>query len=59
EEISRGGIVRDERLHEKAVESIRHFVALTPGWAWQGLIPSPIKGTDGNQEFLAWLVREA
>lgn len=59
EEISRGGIVRDERLHEKAVASIRHFVEQTPGWTWRGLIPSPIKGTDGNQEFLAWLVREA
>jgi predicted rRNA methylase YqxC with S4 and FtsJ domains len=51
--------VRDERLHEKAVESIRRFVVETPGWSWQGLIASPIKGMDGNQEFLAWLVREA
>lgn len=58
EDISRGGIVRDEALHQKAVEKIRQFVADQPGWVWRGLIASPITGTDGNQEFLAWIGRE-
>jgi 23S rRNA (cytidine1920-2'-O)/16S rRNA (cytidine1409-2'-O)-methyltransferase len=55
DDISKGGIVRDPALHEQAVEKIRGFVTRELGHAWLGLIPSPITGTDGNQEFLAWL----
>lgn len=54
EDIGKGGIVRDPALHERAVEKIRAFV-LENGREWRGLIPSPITGTDGNQEFLAWI----
>ena len=59
QDISKGGIVRDPALHERAVSKIRDFVADVPGFRWAGSIPSPITGTDGNQEFLAWIVREA
>jgi 23S rRNA (cytidine1920-2'-O)/16S rRNA (cytidine1409-2'-O)-methyltransferase len=55
DDICKGGIVRDPALHERAVEKIRRFVVEESGRAWLGLIPSPITGTDGNQEFLAWL----
>ncbi|HVJ47153.1 MAG TPA: TlyA family RNA methyltransferase [Luteolibacter sp.] len=55
EDIGRGGIVRDPALHERAVEKIRRFVTEEHGREWRGLIPSPITGTDGNQEFLAWV----
>lgn len=55
EDISKGGIVRDPVLHERAIEKIRHFVTAEQGRQWRGLIPSPITGTDGNQEFLAWI----
>lgn len=54
EDIGKGGIVRDPALHERAVEKIRAF-ALENDREWRGLIPSPITGTDGNQEFLAWI----
>lgn len=54
-DISKGGIVRDSVLHERAVEKIRRFVTDELGHPWLGLIPSPITGTDGNQEFLAWI----
>lgn len=54
EDIGKGGIVRDPRLHQSAVATIRDF-ALAHGREWRGLIPSPITGTDGNQEFLAWI----
>ncbi|RYD27874.1 MAG: TlyA family RNA methyltransferase [Verrucomicrobiaceae bacterium] len=58
-DIGPGGIVRDPALHEKAVGRIRAFVAAhCPGFHWRGCIPSPIKGTDGNTEFLAWITRE-
>lgn len=55
EDISKGGIVRDPVLHQRAVEKIRAFVTAELGHEWRGLIPSPITGTDGNQEFLAWI----
>ncbi|MBK1881050.1 TlyA family RNA methyltransferase [Luteolibacter pohnpeiensis] len=55
DDIGKGGIVRDPALHERAVEKIREFVTTEHGREWKGLIPSPITGTDGNQEFLAWI----
>lgn len=55
EDITRGGIVRDPVLHQRAIDKIRHFITEEQGHQWQGLIPSPITGMDGNQEFLAWI----
>ena len=55
EEVGKGGIVREPELHEKAVEKIKSFVVDEAGREWCGLIESPIKGTEGNVEFLAWL----
>lgn len=58
EEVARGGIVRDEVLHRKAVDKIRDFVGEFPDWEWRDLMESPIQGGDGNREFLAWLGRQ-
>lgn len=55
EDISKGGIVRDERLQQRAVDKIRRFVVDENNREWRGCVPSPITGTDGNQEFLAWI----
>jgi 23S rRNA (cytidine1920-2'-O)/16S rRNA (cytidine1409-2'-O)-methyltransferase len=55
EDISKGGIVRDPALHQRAVEKIHTFITGQYGLTWRGLIPSPITGADGNQEFLAWI----
>ncbi|MDX1680708.1 MAG: TlyA family RNA methyltransferase [Akkermansiaceae bacterium] len=55
EEVAKGGIVRDSKLHDKAVTKIRDFVVQETGWQCRGVIDSPIKGGDGNKEFLAWL----
>jgi 23S rRNA (cytidine1920-2'-O)/16S rRNA (cytidine1409-2'-O)-methyltransferase len=55
EEIGRGGIVRERALHEKACKKIEDFARSQPGWEWRGLMESPIQGTDGNREFLAWI----
>jgi 23S rRNA (cytidine1920-2'-O)/16S rRNA (cytidine1409-2'-O)-methyltransferase len=55
EEIGRGGIVREKALHEKACKKIEDFARSQPGWEWLGLMESPIQGTDGNREFLAWV----
>jgi 23S rRNA (cytidine1920-2'-O)/16S rRNA (cytidine1409-2'-O)-methyltransferase len=55
ENIGKGGIVRDEALRERAVDKIRRFVTEEHGREWKGLVPASISGTDGNQEFLAWI----
>ncbi|MBT8037530.1 MAG: TlyA family RNA methyltransferase [Verrucomicrobiae bacterium] len=55
EDISKGGIVRDPDLHQRAVDKIHHFVTSELGHTWIECIDSPITGTDGNREFLAWL----
>jgi 23S rRNA (cytidine1920-2'-O)/16S rRNA (cytidine1409-2'-O)-methyltransferase len=55
EQIGKGGIVREPELHDEAVDKIRQFVADPLGKSWHGLTRSPISGTDGNVEFLAWL----
>ncbi len=56
EDVSKGGIVRDPALHDQAIAKIRAFIE-SSGHEWRGLIPSPITGMDGNQEFLAWIGR--
>ena len=53
-EVGRGGIVRDPALHEKAQQKILTF-ARDANWQVDGLVPSTITGTDGNQEFFICL----
>ena len=55
DEVGKGGIVREPDLHQKAVEKIKDFVINDLGRDWCGLMTSPITGTDGNVEFLAWM----
>lgn len=55
EDVGKGGIVREEGLRERAVEKIRQFVTEDYAREWKGVIPASISGTDGNQEFLAWI----
>jgi 23S rRNA (cytidine1920-2'-O)/16S rRNA (cytidine1409-2'-O)-methyltransferase len=54
EHVGRGGIVRDPAVHEAVVQRVSAFSA-SQGWPVAQLIESPIFGTDGNKEFLAWL----
>jgi 23S rRNA (cytidine1920-2'-O)/16S rRNA (cytidine1409-2'-O)-methyltransferase len=54
DDVGRGGVVRDPQLHDKAQRKIVDFVT-NLGEIVVGLIPSPIKGTDGNQEFFVCL----
>lgn len=56
EEVTKGaGIIRDPALHQQAVEKVKRYVETDLQLKWRGVIPSPITGTDGNTEFLAWL----
>lgn len=52
--LSKGGIVKDEGLRRSAVEKVTEC-ALSVGFKLIGVTVSPIKGGDGNIEFLAHL----
>ncbi|MCS6773358.1 MAG: TlyA family RNA methyltransferase [Anaerolineae bacterium] len=54
EYVSKGGIVRDPAVHQRVVKAITTFAA-ERGWRAQGVIPSPITGSEGNVEFLTLL----
>jgi 23S rRNA (cytidine1920-2'-O)/16S rRNA (cytidine1409-2'-O)-methyltransferase len=55
EDVGRGGVVRDPVLHQQAQSKINSFVTKTLKHEVVGVIPSPVTGTEGNQEFLACL----
>lgn len=55
DQVGKGGIVRKEELRRAAVEKIRHHAETELAKQWHGVVPSPISGADGNQEYLAWL----
>lgn len=55
EQIGKGGIVREQALRDEAVAKIRDFATGPLAKDWRGLVESPISGTDGNVEYLAWL----
>ena len=52
-EVGKGGIVRDDVKRAAAVESVVEF-ARTEGFEVKGLIESPIKGAEGNVEYLMY-----
>jgi 23S rRNA (cytidine1920-2'-O)/16S rRNA (cytidine1409-2'-O)-methyltransferase len=56
--VGKGGIVRDEELRLDAVERVTQF-ASSIGLVRKGLMESPIEGTDGNKEYLAWFCQGA
>ncbi|MCG0238827.1 MAG: TlyA family RNA methyltransferase [Firmicutes bacterium] len=52
--VGKGGIVRDPRRREEAVARVLTAAAAL-GLVSGGVVPSPILGGDGNQEFLLYL----
>lgn len=52
--VGRGGLVKDPRAHLRVLEEVLEQCSLQ-GLPAAGLMPSPIRGGDGNIEYLAWL----
>ena len=54
--VGKGGIVRDPEVHKLAIEKVANAITES-GWHVVETIPSPITGTEGNQEFLLYAHR--
>lgn len=50
-EVGKGGVVRDPALHQRVCDEVRGWLEGL-GWQVQGIVESPIKGPEGNVEFL-------
>jgi len=50
--VGAGGVVRDPALHEEVCNRIAAWLESLPDWSVVGLTESPLKGPDGNKEFL-------
>lgn len=54
EKVGKKGVVRDKAVHEEVVQMICDF-AVKNGYSVQGLTFSPVKGPEGNIEYLVFL----
>src|SRR5579862_186998 len=50
--VGKGGVVRDEDAQRGALADIEAWMASVDGWTVAGAMESPVKGGDGNREFL-------
>ena len=50
--VGKGGVVRDPHLHQEVCDRIERWLSGMPGWRVLGITESPIKGPEGNIEFL-------
>jgi len=53
-EVGKGGIVRDESVRERVIAGLREWLQPFPVED-RGVVPSTLRGTDGNQEYL-WAI---
>lgn len=52
-QVGKGGIVRDPEVHQEVIKKVTEAIQQA-GFELKGLVESPITGTDGNKEFLAY-----
>ncbi|MBT6095405.1 MAG: TlyA family RNA methyltransferase [Rhodospirillaceae bacterium] len=52
ERVGKGGIVKDPVLHQEVCDRISAWLENLPGWTVYGVAESPVKGAEGNTEFL-------
>lgn len=51
-EVGKGGVVRDESVRQRCVRDVTGFAEAELGWTSVDVIPSPVKGPAGNQEYI-------
>ena len=57
DKVGKGGVVRDPEIHRTVCEAAAAWVAAQPGWTVRGIVESPIRGPEGNREFLLYAHR--
>ena len=57
EKVGKKGVVRDKAVHEEVIEKIISF-ALETGFSIHNLEYSPIKGPEGNIEYLVYIEKD-
>lgn len=57
-DVGKGGVVRDPAIHRAVCERAAAWIAARDGWHVVGIIESPIRGPEGNLEFLLYARRE-
>ncbi|MDE6602973.1 MAG: TlyA family RNA methyltransferase [Lachnospiraceae bacterium] len=58
DKVGKKGVVRDRKVHTEVVRRIVDYADMT-GFSVKGLTYSPIKGPEGNIEYLMWLEKRA
>ena len=56
--VGKGGVVRDPALHAEVCDTISRWLDGLHGWSVLGIAESPIKGPEGNTEFLIGAARD-
>lgn len=56
--VGKGGVVRDTALHKAVCDEIFIWLDTLPGWKAVGVTESPIKGPEGNIEFLLYGIKQ-
>ena len=56
EHVGKKGVVRDKKIHAAVIEKVLNFAAKL-GFELRGLNFSPVKGPEGNIEYLAYLAK--
>ncbi|SHF01476.1 TlyA family RNA methyltransferase [Caloramator proteoclasticus] len=57
EKVGKKGVVKDKEVHIEVIKSVLEF-AISIGYSLKGLTFSPIKGPEGNIEYLAYLINK-
>lgn len=52
QDVGKGGVVRDPDVHERVCQEIADWLESLDDWSVNGVTESPIKGPEGNIEFL-------
>ncbi len=50
--VGKGGVVREPELHQEVCDTIENWLNGLEDWSVEGITQSPIKGPEGNIEFL-------
>lgn len=57
EDVGKGGIIKDPNIHQEVIKQVTTGIE-SYGYVCGGIIESPIEGSTGNKEFLAYFIRK-